>query len=64
MGPASVMILVPAFLEADWHPWEGRGKRFGLTFGVGGVWTTPGDEDNLYPEVSAWRWQARTGLVF
>jgi len=60
---ASTMILVPVFAETDWHPWTNH-PRLGVTFGAGGVWTIPGDEENLYPEVSAWRWQARTGLVF
>lgn len=60
---ARTMILVPLHLDGIWHPLPDH-RRFGLTFGAGGVWTTPGDEDNLYPEVSAWRWQARTGLVF
>lgn len=60
---ARTMILVPAFLESDWHPWENH-QRLGFTLGAGGVWTIPGDDDNLYPEVSAWRWQARTGLIF
>jgi len=63
VNPAEVMILVPAFVEADWQPLPDH-RRFGLTFGAGGVWTTPGDEDELYPEVSAWRWEARTGLRF
>lgn len=60
---AREMLLVPAFLEADWHPLPNY-PRLGVTFGLGGTWTHPGEEDNLYPEVSAWRWQARSGLVF
>lgn len=60
---AREMLLVPAFLEADWHPLPNH-RRLGVTLGLGGTWTRPGNEDNLYPEVSAWRWQARSGLVF
>lgn len=63
MGPASVMILVPAIVEIDWHPLPDW-KRLGLTIAAGGVWTTPGDEDELYPEVSPWRWQIRSGVLF
>lgn len=60
---ATSMLLVPVFVEADWHPFE-HWKRLGLTLGAGGVWTSPRNEDNLYPEVSSWRWQARTGILF
>lgn len=60
---AREMLLVPAFLEADWHMLPNH-PRLGVTFGLGGTWTSPMEEDNLYPEVSAWRWQARTGIVF
>lgn len=60
---ATSMLLVPVFVEADWHPFE-RWKRLGLTLGAGGVWTSPRNEDNLYPEVSSWRWQGRSGILF
>lgn len=61
--PASVMLLVPAFVEIDSRPVE-TWRRLGFTAGVGGVWTSPSDEDELYPEVSSWRWQARAGILF
>lgn len=60
---ATSMLLVPVFLEADWHTFE-HWKRLGVTLGAGGVWTSPRNEDDLYPEVSAWRWQARAGILF
>lgn len=60
---AREMLLVPAFLEADWHPLPNH-PRLGVTLGLGGTWTSPMEEDNLYPEVSEWRWQARSGIVF
>ena len=60
---AREMLLVPAFLETDWHPFPNH-PRLGVTLGLGGTWTHPAEEDNLYPEISAWRWQARSGLVF
>lgn len=60
---AREMLLVPAFVETDWHPLPNH-PRLGVTFGLGGTWTSPMEEDNLYPEVSRWRWQARSGIVF
>lgn len=63
LGPASLMFLVPVFLEVDWHPWVDR-KRLGATFGLGAVWASPSDQDELYPEISPWRWQARAGILF
>jgi hypothetical protein len=63
MKPASSMILVPAFLELDSRPFS-TWRRLGFTIGAGGVWTIPGDQESLYPEVSPWRWQGRAGVVF
>lgn len=60
---AREMLLVPAFVEADWHPLPNH-PRLGVTLGLGGTWTSPMEEDNLYPEVSEWRWQVRSGFVF
>lgn len=61
---ATEMLLVPLHLDGTWYPFTGAARRFGFQLGAGGVWTFPGDEDNLYPEVSAWRWQVRSGLLF
>lgn len=60
---ATTMLLIPLHLDATVHPFDGA-KRLGFLVGAGVVWTRPGDEDNLYPEVSPLRFQARAAVLF
>lgn len=60
---ARTMLLVPLHLDATVHPFEGT-KRLGFLAGAGVVWTRPGDEENLFPEVSTLRFQARAAVLF
>jgi hypothetical protein len=60
---AKTMLLVPLHLDATMHPFEST-PRLGFLVGAGAVWTLPGDEDNLYPEVSSLRFQARAAVLF
>lgn len=57
------MILVPAFVEADWHLMPSH-PRFALTFAGGLVHTSPADKEDLYDDLDRLRWQGRAGVVF